>query len=87
MVGPVGLRTFIISYGVLKTTNVMVRPRVLAISVPLLWTIIFLEEDMAIHSKYSPWRIPWPEEPIGWSTESQRIRLSEFRVAHTCTGY
>ena len=32
------------------------------------------EEEMAINSSILAWKIPWTEEPVGYSPESQRAR-------------
>ena len=37
-----------------------------------------LEKEMAAHSSFLAWRIPWTEEPGGLqSTESQRVGMTE----------
>ena len=33
-----------------------------------------LEEGMATHSRILAWRIPWKEEPEGYSPQGRRVR-------------
>ena len=38
-----------------------------------------LEKRMATHSSILPWRIPWTEEPVGYSPRGRKeTRLSDF---------
>ena len=39
-----------------------------------------LEEEMATHSSILGWRIPWTEEPGGYSLGSQRDKPEHFGV-------
>ena len=43
------------------------------------WSRNPLEEEMAAHSRILAWRIPWTEEPVGYSTRAakSRTRLSD----------
>ena len=44
-----------------------------------------LEEEMATHSSFLVWKIPWTEEPGGLqSIESQRVR-QDLVTDHSCT--
>ena len=44
-----------------------------------------LEEGMATHSSILAWRIPWTEEPGGYSPEGHRVRRALKRLsAHPC---
>ena len=43
------------------------------------WSRNPLEEEMAAHSRILAWRIPWTEEPVGYSPRAakSRTRLSD----------
>ena len=43
----------------------------------------FLEEEMAAYSSILPWRIPWTEEPAGYSQKGRK-ELDVIKHAHMC---
>ena len=42
-----------------------------------------LEEDIANYSSILPWRIPWTEEPAGYSQKGSK-ELDVIKHAHMC---
>ena len=43
-----------------------------------------LEEDMATHSSILAWRIPWKEEPGGYSPRGRRIVTHNRAAENAC---
>ena len=43
-----------------------------------------LEKGMATHSSIPPWRIPWTEEPVGYSPrDHEELDMTEWLILNT----